>query len=204
MLSTLYKSSLALLTDLYQLTMCYGYWKLGVQSKEAIFNLHFRNNPFKGGYTIACGLGSAIEYIENLRFDEGDLDYVASLTGNDGKPLFEAGFIAELRQMKFSCDIDAIPEGTAVFPNEPLIRVRGPIFQCQLLETPLLNIVNFQTLVATKSSRICYAAKGEPILEFGLRRAQGVDGSLTASRAAYIGGCSATSNVLAESCSASR
>lgn len=197
MLSTLYKPSLALLTDLYQLTMAYGYWKLGVQNKDAVFHLYFRNNPFKGGYSLACGLGCAVEFIDALRFDEQDLEYLGSLTGNDGKPLFESAFLAELRKMEFACDIDAIPEGTVVFPNEPLVRVRGPILQCQLLETPLLNIVNFQTLIATKASRICQAAKGEPVLEYGLRRAQGVDGSLTAARAAYVGGCAATSNLLA-------
>jgi nicotinate phosphoribosyltransferase len=196
MLSTLYKPSLALLTDLYQVTMAYGYCKLGVQNKETVFHLYFRNNPFKGGYSLACGLESVIEYLDQLRFDEQDLEYLASLKGNDAKPLFDNAFLTELRKMKFSCDIDAIPEGTAVFPNEPLIRVRGPILQCQLIETPLLNLVNFQTLVATKASRICAAARGEPVLEYGLRRAQSVDGSLSASRASYIGGCAATSNLL--------
>lgn len=189
--------SLALLTDLYQLTMAYGYWKLGIANKEAVFHLHFRKNPFAGGYSVACGLEYAIQYLKQLKFSDEDVDFLASLTGNDGKPLFEAGFYEYLRAMQFSCDIDAIPEGTVVFPNEPLLRIKGPILQCQILETPLLNMINFSTLIATKSSRICQAAQGDPVLEFGLRRAQGVDGALAASRAAYVGGCTATSNVLA-------
>jgi len=192
-----YNQSLALLTDLYQLTMAYGYWKAGVDHKEAVFHLFFRKNPFQGGLSIACGLSYVIDYLENFCFDETDLNYLVSLQGNDGKPLFEKDFLDYLRGIKFQCDIDAIPEGTIVFPHEPLIRVKGPIIQCQILETVLLNIMNFQTLIATKAARICFATKGEPVLEFGLRRAQGIDGALAASRAAYIGGCAATSNVLA-------
>jgi nicotinate phosphoribosyltransferase len=193
----IYGQSLSLLTDLYQLTMAYGYWKSGTSDKEAVFHLHFRRNPFKGGYAIACGLGAAMDYLERFRFDSSDREYLSTLRGNDGKPLFEPAFLDELTAMRFECDIDAIPEGTVVFPQEPLIRVKGPIMQCQLLETPLLNLVNFQTLIATKASRVCHAARGEPVLEFGLRRAQGLDGSLSATRAAYVGGASATSNVLA-------
>lgn len=196
-LAALYKPSLALLTDLYQLTMAYGYWKLGRRDQEAVFHLYFRKNPFAGGYSLACGLAAVVDYLQQFRFEEPDLEYLASLQGNDGRPLFDGGFVQELRRMRLSCDIDAVPEGTVVFPNEPLIRVRGPILQCQLLETPLLNLVNFQTLIATKAARVCQAARGEAVLEFGLRRAQGVDGSLSASRAAYVGGCAATSNVLA-------
>jgi nicotinate phosphoribosyltransferase len=193
----IYKPSLALLTDLYQLTMAYGYWKLGRMDDQAVFHLIFRKHPFKGGYTIACGLDNAVGFLKAFRFDSGDIDYLAGLTGNDGKPLFERAFLDYLADMVLSCDIDAVPEGTVVFPHEPLVRVRGPLLQCQLLETPLLNMINFQSLVATKAARICWAAQGEPVLEFGLRRAQGVDGSLAASRAAYVGGCVATSNVLA-------
>jgi len=193
----IYGTSLALLTDLYQITMAYGYWKTGMLENEAVFNLYFRKNPFNGGYAIASGLDYAIDYLEGFKFTQDDVDYLATLNGNDGKALFEKGFLEYLKNMRFSCDIDAIPEGTAVFPNEPLIRVRGPLIQGQLIETPLLNIMNFQTLIATKSSRINQAAKGCPVLEFGLRRAQGIDGGLAASRAAYIGGCEATSNVLA-------
>ncbi|MBT34458.1 MAG: nicotinate phosphoribosyltransferase [Thalassobius sp.] len=193
----LYKSSLALLTDLYQITMAYGYWKSGTTEKEAVFNLYFRKNPFQGGYAIACGLDYVIDYLESFRFDKSDLDYLATIKGNDGNQLFDNEFLDYLAGMRFSCDIDAVPEGTVIFPNEPLVRIKGPLFQCQMIETPLLNIINFQTLVATKASRLHIAAKGDPVLEFGMRRAQGIDGSLAASRAAYIGGCSATSNVLA-------
>ena len=195
--AALYKPSLALFTDLYQLTMACGYWKLGRRDQEAVFHLYFRNNPFHGGFGLACGLAAVIDFLGQFRFDELDLEYLAGLRGNDDRPLFDAAFLGELRGMRLTCDIDAVPEGTVVFPNEPLVRVRGPIFQCQLLESPLLNLINFQTLIATKAARVCQAARGEPVLEFGLRRAQGIDGSLTASRAAFIGGCDATSNVLA-------
>lgn len=197
MIRELYRSPLALLTDLYQLTMAYGYWKLGRAEQEAVFHLFFRRPPFAGGYAVAAGLGPALEYLQEFRFDESDIQYLATLTGNDGKPLFEAEFLGYLAKLKLTVDVDAMPEGTVAFGQEPLLRVRGPILQCQLLETPLLNIINFQTLIATKASRISAAAAGEPVLEFGLRRAQGIDGGLAASRAAYIGGCTATSNVLA-------
>ena len=193
----IYQSSLTLFTDLYQLSMAYGYWKSGKTEQEAVFHLYFRKNPFKGGYTIACGLEYAVDYLENLKFTEDDLSYLGSLKGNDNRPLFEKGFLTYLQNMEFSCDIDAVPEGTAVFPNEPLLRIRGPLFQCQLVETPLLNMLNFQSLIATKASRLSIAAKGDQILEFGTRRAQGIDGALAASRAAFIGGCDATSNILA-------
>lgn len=192
-----YNQSLSLLTDFYQITMAYGYWKAKVDNKEAVFHLFFRNNPFKGGFTVACGLEYVIDYLENFKFDKTDIEYLSSLQGNDGKPIFEQGFLDYLGNLKFECDVDAIPEGTVVFPHEPLIRIQGPIIQAQILETVLLNILNFQTLIATKSARMSLAAQGESILEFGLRRAQGIDGALAATRAAYIGGCSATSNVLA-------
>ena len=193
----LYGGSLSLLTDLYQLTMAYGYWKSGTHEKEAIFNLFFRENPFRGGYTIFSGLEYVVDYLESFHFSDEDIGFLATLKGNDGTALFESEFLEYLRAFKFSCDIDAMPEGTVVFPHEPLIRVRGPIYQCQMIETPLLNMANFQTLIATKASRIAEAAKGAPVLEFGLRRAQGIDGALAASRSAYIGGCASTSNVMA-------
>lgn len=197
MLTELYRPPLALLTDLYQLTMAYGYWKLGRAEQEAVFHLFFRKPPFAGGYAVAAGLGPALEYLQGFRFDESDIQYLGTLTGNDGERLFEAEFLNYLAALKLTVDVDAMPEGTVAFGQEPLLRVRGPILQCQLLETPLLNIINFQALIATKASRISAAAKGEPVLEFGLRRAQGIDGALAASRAAYVGGCAATSNVLA-------
>ena len=196
-LSDLYRHSLALLTDLYELTMAYGYWKLGMADREAVFSLTFRKNPFDSGFAIACGLHDVIDYLRHFRFDESDTEYLATLTGSDGKPLFEPAFLQYLRKMEFSCDVDAIPEGTAVFAHEPLVRVRGPLLAAQIIETPLLTLMNFQTLVATKSARICQAAKGDPVLEFGLRRAQGIDGGITATRAAFVGGCAATSNLLA-------
>lgn len=189
--------SLALLTDLYQLTMAYGYWRLGRAEEEAVFHLFFRRAPFRGGYAIAAGLQAALEYLQALRFDASDLEYLGSLTGNDGAPLFAAEFLEYLGGLRFTCEVDGVPEGTAVFAHEPLLRVRGPILQGQLVETPLLNLLNFSTLIATKAARVCEAAAGEAVLEFGLRRAQGVDGALAAARAAYIGGCAATSNVLA-------
>ncbi|HWB09246.1 MAG TPA: nicotinate phosphoribosyltransferase [Pirellulales bacterium] len=196
-LSRLYRPSLALLTDLYELTMAYGYWKSGTAEREAVFHLAFRHCPFHGGFTVACGLAYAIDWLSHLRFDDEDLAYLGSLTGVDGQPLFERPFLDELGRMEFRCDVDAIPEGTLVFPHEPLVRVQGEIWQAQLVESALLNVINFQTLIATKSARVCLAARGEPVLEFGLRRAQGVDGSLAAARAAYVGGCDSTSNVLA-------
>ena len=189
--------SAALLTDLYQLTMAYGYWKTGKAGDEAVFHLYFRENPFEGGYTIAAGLEEAVQYLEALRFREDDLKFLATVRGNDNGRLFPDAFLHYLEQLHFSCDIDAVPEGTVVFPQEPMLRVVGPILQAQIVETALLNVLNFQSLIATKAARVVYAAKGDPVIDFGLRRAQGVDGALAASRAAYIGGCAATSNVLA-------
>lgn len=196
-LTEIYKHSLALLTDLYQLTMAYAYWKSGTSNKESVFSLFFRKNPFQGGFAIACGLQYLIDYLRNFKFSADDLDYLSQLRGNDRKPLFESAFLYYLENLNFSCDIDAIPEGTVVFPHEPLVRVKGPIIQAQILESALLNMINFQTLIATKAARIRLVAGDREVTEFGLRRAQGIDGSLAASWAAYIGGCDATSNVLA-------
>jgi nicotinate phosphoribosyltransferase len=195
--SELYRPSLALLTDLYQLTMAYAYWKSGMERLEAAFELSFRRNPFQGGFTVACGLEYAIDWIESLRFDPQDLAYLAQVRGSDGAPLFDRAFLEHLGSLRLSLDVDAMPEGTVVFPLEPMARVCGPILHCQIVETALLNVINFQSLIATKAARVVMAARGEPVLEFGLRRAQGIDGGLSASRAAWIGGCAATSNVLA-------
>jgi nicotinate phosphoribosyltransferase len=197
MLDLIYRPSLALLTDLYQLTMAYGYWKTGAVEHEAAFHLYFRSHAFEGGYSVSCGLGPAIDLIERFSFSQEDLDYLATLKGNDGTPLFEPDFLGYLAHLKLRVDVDAIPEGSAVFPMEPLVRVTGPLLECQLLETPLLNLINYETLIATKAARVCQAAHGQPVLEFGLRRAHGIGGALAASRAAYVGGCAATSNVLA-------
>jgi len=196
-LTTLYKPPLGLLTDLYQLTMAYGYFKTGTADRQAVFHLFFRRNPFRGGLAIAAGLATAVDYLENFRFDPSDIAYLATLRGNDDRPLFEPKFLDFLQNLSPAWDVDGTAEGTVVFAHEPLLRVRGPLLQAQLLETALLNIINFQTLIATKAARVVLAAQGDPVLEFGLRRAHGIDGALTASRAAYIGGCAATSNVLA-------
>ncbi len=196
-LDTIYRTSLSLLTDLYQLTMAHGYFKSGMAEREAVFHLFFRKNPFGGGFAVAAGLEQVVDFLGNLAFADDDLAYLGSLQGNDGEPLFGADFLEYLKTLTFSCDVDAIPEGTVTFPHQPLVRVRGPLLQAQLIETALLNLVNFQTLVATKAARVTVAAGGDAVLEFGLRRAQGIDGALTASRAAYVGGCAATSNVLA-------
>ena len=193
----LYRPSLALLTDLYQLTMAYAYWKSGMEELQAAFHLFFRRNPFAGGFTIACGLEYAIDLLESLRFEAEDLAYLAEVRGSDGEKLFDAAFLDHLASMRLACDVEAVPEGTVVFPLEPLVRVTGPIVHAQLVETPLLNLINFQSLIATKAARVVSAARGDPVLEFGLRRAQGFDGGLAASRAAWVGGCAATSNVMA-------
>src|SRR5437899_2521696 len=190
-------SFIALTTDLYEVTMACGYWKAGVSDYEAAFHVTFRENPFGGEFTVACGLATAIDFLRTFHFTETQIAYLGSQHGNDGKPLFDSGFLDYLRGLQLTCDIDAVAEGTLVFPNEPLIRICGPIAQCQLLETALLNILNFESLIATKAARVCLAAQSDPVIEFGLRRAQGVDGGLTAARAAYIGGCAGTSNLQA-------
>jgi nicotinate phosphoribosyltransferase len=186
-----------LLTDLYQLTMAYGYWKLGLHEREAVFQLIFRRNPFRGNYAVACGLATVIDFLQDWRFQDDDLAYLSTLRSPNGEALFPADFLDYLKNLRFTGNIDAIPEGTVVFPQEPLVRITAPLLQGQLLESTLLNLVNFQTLIATKAARTYLAAGGQEVLEFGMRRAQGPDGALSASRAAYIGGCSATSNVLA-------
>lgn len=192
-----YGQSLALHTDLYQLTMAYGYWKKKLHEREAVFQLFFRKKPFGGTFALAAGLATAVEFIKNLSFDPSDLAYLESLEGAQGHHLFEPKFLDYLSTLKITCDLDAVPEGTPVFPQEPLLRIKGPLLQAQMLESALLNIVNFQTLIATKAARVVLAAKDDPVVEFGLRRAQGIDGALSAARAAFIGGCMGTSNVLA-------
>lgn len=195
--SRLYRPSLALLTDFYELTMAAAAFRSANAARQAVFTLAFRKPPFAGGFTVAAGLAQAIDFIEHYRFDGEDLAFLAAQRGADGEPLFDAPFLEHLRRLELEVDVDAMPEGTVAFPQEPLVRVRGPVIPCMLLETALLTIVNFQTLVATKAARVVLAAQGEPVLEFGLRRAQGIDGGLAASRAAYVGGCASTSNTLA-------
>src|ERR1041385_9415679 len=141
------RASLALLTDLYQLTMACAYWKSGTADKEAAFHLSFRTAPFQGGFTIASGLESAINWLKSFQFSDSDLSYLATIPGRDKQPLFGGEFLDYLKGFQFTCDVDAVPEGTAVFPHEPLIRVQGPLLQAQLLETPLLNFINFQSLI---------------------------------------------------------
>jgi len=182
--------NLTMMTDLYELTMMYGYWKQGMALNEATFDLFFRQTPDNSGYAIAAGLEQVLEYVENLHFSEEDISYLRSLN------LFEEGFFDVLRTLRFTGDIWAVPEGSLVFPYEPIVRVTAPIMEAQLVETTLLNLVNHQTLIATKASRVVHAAQGGAVLEFGLRRAQGPDAGIYGSRAAIIGGCVATSNVL--------
>jgi nicotinate phosphoribosyltransferase len=190
----------ALLTDLYQLTMAYAQWRAGRAEREAVFHLGFRRAPFGGAWAIAGGLGPALEYLLEARFGEQDLAFLGALPGNDGRPLFPPEFLAMLRdggRIAEGVDVEAVPEGTVVFPHEPLLTVRGPIWRAHLLETPLLTLINHSTLIATKAARLCIAARGKPVLELGLRRAPGPDGGVSASRAAYLGGAAGTSNLLA-------
>lgn len=186
-----------LLTDLYQLTMGQAYWHHDRHQQEAVFHLFFRRAPFGETAALVGGIQPALDYLSKLTFTEEDLTYLATLTGNDEEPLFEKGYLETLAHLEWTLTVKALPEGSLALPNLPILQVRGPILQCQLVETALLNIINFQTLIATQAARICEAAQGDPVVEFGLRRAQGPDGGLSASRAAYLGGCVATSNVLA-------
>ncbi|NLB90699.1 MAG: nicotinate phosphoribosyltransferase [Clostridiales bacterium] len=182
--------NLTMMTDLYQLTMMYGYWKENLYTHKGVFDLFYRPQGPVTAHAIAAGLEQAIDYIENISFSDENLDYLRSLH------LFDESFLTMLRSFRFTGDIDAVTEGSMVFPNEPILRVYAPMMEAQLVETALLNIINHQTLIATKSARVCQAAKGDDVLEFGLRRAQGPDAGIYGARAAIIGGCSATSNVL--------
>ena len=184
------RQNLTLLTDLYELTMMQGYFKHKDRNETVIFDAFYRNNPCGGGYAIAAGLEQLIQYIKELHFSPQDIDYLASLH------IFDRDFLDYLADFHFSGDIYAIPEGTVVFPREPLVKVIAPIMEAQLVETAILNIINHQSLIATKAARVCYAAKGDGIMEFGLRRAQGPDAGIYGARAAVIGGCIGTSNVL--------
>jgi nicotinate phosphoribosyltransferase len=185
------REGLALLTDFYELTMTAGYLKHGRMNQRVRFDYFFRELPPNAGFAVSAGLEDFLRYLEALRFQEDDLAYLRSLQ------VFEEDFLTFLKDFRPSLTVRAVPEGTLVFPFEPVVQIEGGIFEAQLIETALLNILNFQTLIATKAARICLAANGEPVLEFGLRRAHGPDGGLSGSRAAYIGGCGSTSNVLA-------
>jgi nicotinate phosphoribosyltransferase len=183
--------NLTLLTDLYELTMVGGYFVIGKKDQWANFDYFFRNVPDDGGFCIAAGLEQVIEYIENIKFTGDDIAYLETLG------IFPADVLEYLRELRFTGDLYAVPEGTLTFPHEPIIRVTAPLPEAQLIESTLLNIMNFQTLIATKASRICIAAEGDPVVDFGLRRAHGPDAAIGAARASYIGGARGTSNTLA-------
>ncbi len=188
--------SKALLVDLYELTMAAGYLEEEKAADTAAFDLYYRHNPFNGGYAVAAGLETAVASVIAIRFGADDLEYLRSLKSSAGTPLFSPGFLHFLAEFRFRGNIRAVPEGTVVFPNEPLLQVRGNLVECQVIESILLCHINFQTLVATKAARMWEASNHGTLLEFGLRRAQGPDGALSACRAAFIGGVDATSNVL--------
>lgn len=184
--------NLTLLTDFYELTMTNGYFEAGFINKIAYFDMFFRKIPDNGGFAIMAGVEQLIEYLENLKFSDEDIAYLR------GKRIFQEGFLEYLKNFKFCCDVWAVPEGTPIFPNEPIVIVRGPIIQAQFIETMLLLIINHQSLIATKANRIVRAAKGRNVMEFGSRRAQGADGAIFGARAAYIGGCIGTACTLAD------
>lgn len=184
--------NLTMLVDFYEFTMANGYYESGFKDRVAYFDLFFRRVPDGGGYAIMAGVEQLVEYLSELRFNECDIEYLK------GKAVFSEGFLGYLRDFKFECDVWAIPEGTPVFPYEPIIKVRGPIIQAQLIETMMLLTINHQCLIATKANRICRAADGRPVSEFGSRRAQGGHGALMGARAAYIGGCTSTACAMAE------
>ncbi|MBQ3596842.1 MAG: nicotinate phosphoribosyltransferase [Clostridia bacterium] len=182
--------NLTLLTDLYQLTMMNGYLQKGRKDEIAVFDVFFRQNGMIT-YSLACGLEQVVEYVLGLKFNEDDVEYLRSLN------IFNEEFLEYLKGFSFTGDIYAVPEGTVVFPGEPILTVKAPVMQAQLIETAILNMMNFQTLIATKAAKICYSAQGDNVMEFGLRRAQAPDAGIYGARAAVIGGCSSTSNVLA-------
>lgn len=184
------RQNLTLLTDLYELTMMQGYFKNKDRNETVIFDAFYRNNPCDGGFAVMAGVEQLIQYIRELHFEKEDIDYLAGLG------IFEQDFLDYLADFRFTGDVYAIPEGTVVFPREPLVKVIAPIMQAQLVETAILNIINHQSLIATKAARVCYAAQGDGVMEFGLRRAQGPDAGTYGARAAVIGGCVGTSNVL--------
>ncbi len=186
------KRNLTMLTDFYELTMANGYFQNGFADRIAYFDLFFRKVPDEGGFAIMAGLEQLIDYLKDLHFTEEDIVFLR------GKGIFDEGFLQFLRTFSFTCDVWAVPEGTPVFPHEPIVTVRGPVIQAQFIETMVLLAINHPSLIATKANRICRAAKGRPVMEFGSRRAQGYDGAVYGARAAYIGGCAGTACTICE------
>jgi len=185
-------NNLTMLTDFYEITMANGYLQTGLKDKIAYFDMFFRKVPDNGGFAIMAGVEQLIQYIKELKFEEDDIEYLRS------KKIFSEEFLDYLRNFKFECDVWAIPEGTPIFPNEPIVTVRGPVIQAQFIETMLLLSINHQSLIATKANRIVTAAQGRAVLEFGSRRAQGYNGAVNGARAAYIGGCAGTACTIAD------
>lgn len=184
--------NLTMLVDFYELTMGNGYFEKNIEDKIAYFDMYFRRVPDGGGYCIMAGVEQLIEYLSSLKFTDDDINYLRS------KNIFSEAFLEYLRNFKFSCDVWAVPEGNPVFPNQPLVTVRGPVVQAQFVETMILLTINHQTLIATKANRICRAAKGRTVMEFGSRRAQGYDGAIYGARAAMVGGCDSTACTIAD------
>ena len=180
------ENNMSLLMDFYELTMANGFWVEGYKEKIAYFDMFFRQIPDNGGFAIMAGVEQLIEYLENLKFTDDDIEFLK------GKGIFNDSFLDYLRNFKFECDVWAIPEGTPIFPGEPIVTVRGPVIQAQLIETMLLLLINHQSLIATKANRIVRAAEGRPVMEFGSRRAQGANAAIMGARAAFIGGCVGT------------
>ena len=180
----------ALFTDFYELTMAQGYWKQNM-NQTVVFDMFFRKNPFNGGFSVFAGIETLLDIIVDFRFSEEDIEYLKE------QKIFEQGFLDYLKDFKFTGDLYSMAEGTVIFPQEPLVRIHAKLIEAQILEGLVLNFINFQSLIATKTSRIWLASKKAPIMEFGLRRAQGPSGAMVATRAAYIGGAAGTSNTLA-------
>ena len=184
--------NLTMLVDFYELTMANGYFTKEIENKIAYFDMYFRRVPDGGGYCIMAGVDQLIQYLNNLKFTQSDIEYLRS------KNIFSEEFLNYLKNFKFECDVWAIPEGNFVFPNQPLVIVRGPVVQAQFIETMILLTINHQTLIATKANRICRAAAGRTVMEFGSRRAQGYDGAIYGARASIIGGCDSTACTIAD------
>ncbi len=192
MTSCINERALTMLTDFYEITMANGYFKYNFKNKIAVFDMFFRKVPDGGGFAIMCGLQQVIDYLKNLKFTDADIEYLKS------KKIFSNSFLQYLKDFQFSCDVWAVPEGTPIFPNEPIITVTGPVIQAQFIETAILVYINHMSLIATKANRIVRASQNRAVMEFGARRAQGCDAAIYGARAAYIGGCIGTSNVIAD------